>query len=275
MLVTCWIFYASKFPLLDFWFLWATASRFSGDSDGMTQQADGSYVAKWGSLREESSDSRWNQGKKGLLQCFHVFFHIGYNILFFASLSIHHSWELFLYPSLITSLTKSASHSDGPENPVTLSGVQMDAGGQDLVVAMISQSAFQCSRIMGGNFKRSCSGVLDDVGPVEPWNLCGGFAGWRKRWKSSLGLCHWWFLSLSSLVFNSGVRNTVPHTIISPGFGCFYSKFNTRKASHELTSIVCYPCPVDTWKDRIWHLWLCIILLQGSSNFPLNNANVW
>ena len=100
---------------------------------------------------------------------------------FFASLSIHHSWELFLYPSLITSLTKSASHSDGPENPVTLSGVQMDAGGQDLVVAMISQSAFQCSRIMGGNFKRSCSGVLDDVGPVEPWNLCGGFAGWRKR----------------------------------------------------------------------------------------------
>ena len=34
------------------------APRYSGDSAGMTQQADGSYVAKWGSQREESSDSR-------------------------------------------------------------------------------------------------------------------------------------------------------------------------------------------------------------------------
>ena len=69
-----------------------------------------------------------------------------------------------------------------------LSGVQTDAGGQDLVVAMISRSAFQCSRILGGNFKRSCSGVLDD-GSGFRWNVWkGGFAGvWEPFGQSSLG----------------------------------------------------------------------------------------
>ena len=115
---------------------------------------------------------------------------VNFSVLFFritfkirtSTPKLHHSWELYLYPSSIISFTKSTSHPHGPENPVMLSGVQTDAGGQDLVVAMISRSAFQCSRIPGGNFKRSCSGVLDD-GSGFRWNLWkGGFAGvWEPR----------------------------------------------------------------------------------------------
>ena len=46
------------------------ASRFSGDYDGMTQQADGSYAAKWGSQRGIVYRSDMKPGKERLFLCF-------------------------------------------------------------------------------------------------------------------------------------------------------------------------------------------------------------
>ncbi len=176
-------------------FLKRIASRFSGDYDGMTQQADGSYAAKWGSQRGIVYRSEMKPGKKGLFlcffPCFFAFQFIWLQQQLFNSLlqwtSVSSCCITFLKmrtnadPNFITfgsfSMNlqsylweKTSSHPHGPENPMMPSGVRMDAGGQHLVVAMISRSAFQCSRILGGNFKRSCSGVLDDVGSgtLEP-----------------------------------------------------------------------------------------------------------
>ena len=89
------------------------ASRFSGDYDGMTQQADGSYAAKWGSQRGIVYRSDMKPGKERLflcffLKCFFAFQFICLQQRLFNSLHhflqykntswprFHHFWELCL-----------------------------------------------------------------------------------------------------------------------------------------------------------------------------------
>ena len=145
----------------------------------MTQQADGSYAAKWGSQRGIVYRSDMKPGKERLFLCFFfkMFFRISVHLPTAAALQLTTSLSsiqehvVTQISSLLGALSWTSSHHPhGPENPLTLSGVRMDAGGQHLVVAMTSQSAFQWSQPLGGNSKRSCSGVLDDVGSgtLEP-----------------------------------------------------------------------------------------------------------
>ena len=70
-------------------FLNPIASRFSGDYDGMTQQADGSYAAKWGSQRGIVYRSDMKPGKEGLfLGFFSMFFRISVHLPTAAALQL-------------------------------------------------------------------------------------------------------------------------------------------------------------------------------------------
>ena len=75
-----WTFHAPKYTIGIL--LNPIASRFSGDYDGMTQQADGSYAAKWGSQRGIVYRSDMKPGKERLFLCFFfkMFFRISVHL---------------------------------------------------------------------------------------------------------------------------------------------------------------------------------------------------
>ena len=85
---------------------------------------------------------------------------------------------------------------------------------------------------------------------------------------------HWGFVTVIYFTFMS-VPYIVLHKIISLGFGCYCQEFEAHLESHAPTSIVCYPSPVDIWKDVFGIYEVCIFLLtwtETETGNPLKKA---
>ncbi len=127
---------------------------------------------------------------------------------------------------------------------------------------------------------------------VESWMMEVDFGGTSGKvdllaFGNRLVRAHWgelWLVIYFTFLSVQFRNRTAPHAVYCTIYDhfsrlCMFLSEVRHSQSMSGTHIHCMlpmplPMPCGHMERRTWDLWLCI-LLQGSLNFPSNNANVW